>query len=133
MVNGSKGQLELEVVETDYVAPPELSKPKEDGTIASLYPGHAGDEQGATKLTVYPYWQRPYTVDIREISHDAHGGGDARLTADLFSGTALAIDRWAGGPPNATAHWPCSPVWPVTLRRRRDVLLTSRNSSIPNC
>jgi predicted dehydrogenase len=92
MVNGSKGRLELEVVETDYVAPPELSRPKADGTIASLYPGHAGDEEGATRLVVHPYWQRPYTVDISEVSHDAHGGGDGRLMADLFSGTALATD-----------------------------------------
>jgi predicted dehydrogenase len=92
MVNGSKGRLELEVVESDHVAPPELSKPKEAGTIASLYPGHAGDEEGATKLAVHPYWQLPYTVDIREVSHQAHGGGDARLAADLFSGTALATD-----------------------------------------
>jgi hypothetical protein len=90
MVNGSRGRLELEVVETAYVSP--VASGAQAGTIASLYPGHSGIENGATKLTIHPYWQPPSNVDIPEASQEAHGGGDARLAADLFSGAALAVD-----------------------------------------
>jgi predicted dehydrogenase len=103
MVNGSHGRLELEVVETAYVAPSAEAErgvhpPAGDGrgaqagTIASLYPGHSGVETGHTKLTIHPFWQPPSIVEIPEASEEAHGGGDARLTADLFSGSALAVD-----------------------------------------
>ena len=93
MVNGSRGRLELEVVETAYVAPPEeRSASAQAGSIASLYPGHSGIENGWTKLSIHPYWRPSYTVDVPEASQEAHGGGDARLTADLFSGSALAVD-----------------------------------------
>ncbi|HEY7222630.1 MAG TPA: Gfo/Idh/MocA family oxidoreductase [Micromonosporaceae bacterium] len=92
MVNGSKGRLELEVVETAHVALPAEGASATAGTIASLYPGHSGIENGWTTLTVHPFWQKPYTVDIAEVTRDAHGGGDARLLADLFSGSALTVD-----------------------------------------
>jgi predicted dehydrogenase len=135
MVNGSKGRLELEVVETAYVNPPapagSAAEPRsgegraassaaahggsavelrsgegraassaaahggsaaQAGTIASLYPGHSGVENGWTKLTLHPYWQPARTVEIPEASQQAHGGGDARLTADLFAGSALHVD-----------------------------------------
>jgi predicted dehydrogenase len=93
MVNGSKGRLELEVVETRYVHRPDPSRAAaQAGTIASLYPGHSGVEDGWTKLTVHPYWEPPYEVEIPEASQEAHGGGDARLTADLFSGRAGVTD-----------------------------------------
>ena len=105
MVNGSRGRLELEVVETAFVAPSHAQvrggadsvAPPEDragqaGTIASLYPGHSGIENGWTKLTLHPFWQPPSSVEVPEANREAHGGGDARLTADLFSGTALAVD-----------------------------------------
>ena len=62
------------------------------GAIASLYPGHSGIENGHTKLTIHPFWQPPSIVEIPEASQQAHGGGDARLTADLFSGSALSVD-----------------------------------------
>jgi len=93
MVNGSRGRLELEVVETAYVAPPGAGAAAADaGTIASLYPGHSGVENGWTKLTLHPFWQPSSTVEIPEATQEAHGGGDARLTADLFSGSALTVD-----------------------------------------
>jgi predicted dehydrogenase len=91
MVNGSKGRLELEVVETAHVEAPS-ARQAQAGTIASLYPGHSGIENGWTRLTVHPYWEPPHEVTIPEASQQAHGGGDARLTADLFSGQALAVD-----------------------------------------
>lgn len=92
MVNGSRGRLELEVVETAFVAPPDEPRPAAATGIASLYPGHSGVESGHTRLTLHPFWAPPSTVEIPEASQDAHGGGDARLTADLFSGSALAVD-----------------------------------------
>jgi predicted dehydrogenase len=93
MVNGSQGRLELEVVETAYVdLPPTAGSGAQAGTIASLYPGHSGIENGWTRMTLHPYWQPPSTVEMPEAMAEAHGGGDARLTADLFSGSALAVD-----------------------------------------
>jgi predicted dehydrogenase len=93
LVNGSRGRLELEVVETAYVNGPTEDGPgMQAGTIASLYPGHSGIENGHTRLTLHLFWQPPSTVEIPEANREAHGGGDARLTADLFSGTALAVD-----------------------------------------
>ncbi|MBX6751396.1 MAG: Gfo/Idh/MocA family oxidoreductase [Micromonosporaceae bacterium] len=92
MVNGSRGRLELEVVETAYVAPDAGAASADAGTIASLYPGHSGVENGWTKLTLHPFWQPPSTVEIPEATQEAHGGGDARLTADLFTGSALTVD-----------------------------------------
>jgi predicted dehydrogenase len=93
MVNGSRGRLELEVVETAYVQPPAPGGPSTTaGTIASLYPGHSGIENGWTRLTVHPYWAPSYAVEIPEASQQAHGGGDARLTAELFSGQAGVTD-----------------------------------------
>jgi len=112
MVNGSRGRLELEVVETAYVAPPtddpggmRGTEPPAGSGIAALYPGHSGVENGWTKLTLHPFWQPPSTVEIPEATEapghaqvrqgagrEAHGGGDARLAADLFSGSALTVD-----------------------------------------
>ena len=92
MVNGSRGRLELEVVETAYARSSPESPAAQTGTVASLYPGHSGIENGWTRLTLHPYWQPPSTVEVPEASPEAHGGGDARLTADLFSGSALAVD-----------------------------------------
>lgn len=67
--NGSKGRLEVRVVEKSYV---------NSG-------GHKEDE-GALKakiITVYPMFEAPYEVEIEEAS-GGHGGGDPILLRDIF-------------------------------------------------
>lgn len=68
-INGSKGRIQLSVVESTYV-------------------NGGGDtaEEGAVKkksITVFPMFDAPYTVDIEE-GKGGHGGGDPVLLNDLF-------------------------------------------------
>ena len=72
------------------------------GTVAGLYPGHAGGESGWSTLTVRPYWSPPRPVELNGIgdgttgggdpAREAHGGGDERMTAMLFSGNTSMAD-----------------------------------------
>jgi predicted dehydrogenase len=80
MVNGSKGRLELEVVENDHVAPGAAGGLKG----AQLHGDAAAAESGRYSLTVRPYWQPPYQVDVPGYAREGHGGADARMTAVLF-------------------------------------------------
>jgi predicted dehydrogenase len=103
MVNGSRGRLELEVVETDQVILPQSRVATgAAGTVAGLYPGHAGGEAGWSTLTLRPYWSPPRPIDLPEVgggttgggdpAREAHGGGDERMTAMLFSGDSAVAD-----------------------------------------
>jgi predicted dehydrogenase len=74
MVNGSRGRLELEVVESDHAAP---------GAHGTLSGGGAGWR----RLTVRPFWAPPREVPLPAYDRGGHGGADARMTADLFGGT----------------------------------------------
>jgi hypothetical protein len=69
--NGTKGRLEHEAQETVYISG--------DGTV----PGEM--RHGGTTIRVYPHFRKAYDVPIRK-ARGGHGGGDARLFADLFSG-----------------------------------------------
>lgn len=67
--NGTKGRIEMEVVEASYV-------------------NSGGDQalEGAVKgkkITVYPMFDAPYEVHVAE-SKGGHGGGDPVLLNDLF-------------------------------------------------
>jgi predicted dehydrogenase len=99
MVNGSKGRLELEVVESDHVAPAAAGRLKGTGPGAQLpgaqlpgaqlpgaqLPGDvAAPESGGYTLTVRPFWRPPYQVAVPGYSRAGHGGADARMTAVLF-------------------------------------------------
>lgn len=69
MFNGSKGRIELKVVERAYVNS-----------------GGKKEEEGALKhklLTVQPMFERAYEVEIEERA-GGHGGGDPILLNDLF-------------------------------------------------
>jgi predicted dehydrogenase len=68
MVNGSKGRLELEVVENDHVSHAE---------------GQASPEAGWATLTVHPFWHPPFAVPL-EHTMAGHGGADARMLQDIF-------------------------------------------------
>jgi predicted dehydrogenase len=77
MFNGSKGRLELEVVESDHVSA------RAAGLVKGT-PGAAASESGGYTLTVRPYWRPPYLVEVSGYSRAGHGGADARMTAALF-------------------------------------------------
>lgn len=67
--NGSKGRLEVKVVESSYVNA-----------------GGKQENEGATKMKsikVFPMFGEPYEVEIEEKS-GGHGGGDPVLLNDLF-------------------------------------------------
>jgi predicted dehydrogenase len=75
-VNGSRGRLELEVVETSFARPP--------GTTgsASLH-GHDAPDDASARLLVRPFWQPPREIPL-EVGQGGHGGADARLAQALF-------------------------------------------------
>ncbi len=79
MFNGSKGRIELEVVESTH------NELAEDAVVGpgSIHGTHAMKNAGGAKVSVHPLWQKPYEVPI-QISHGGHGGGDARLLNTLF-------------------------------------------------
>jgi predicted dehydrogenase len=91
MVNGSKGRLELEVVESDHVAPAAAGGLKG----AQLHGDTAAAEAGGYTLTVRPFWQPPYQVEVPGYARQGHGGADARMTEVLFG-----PDRAGSGAPD---------------------------------
>ncbi|GGI44519.1 dehydrogenase [Paenibacillus marchantiophytorum] len=78
MINGSKGRIELRVVEKSYV-------------------NSGGDkaDEGALKaksIKVFPMFAAPYEVEIEELA-GGHGGGDPILLRDIFD--KASDDRFA--------------------------------------
>lgn len=67
--NGSKGRIEMKVVERAYVN--SGGKKEDEGALSYK------------KLTVQPMFERPYEVAIEERA-GGHGGGDPLLLNDLF-------------------------------------------------
>src|SRR6185436_1200370 len=63
MFNGSRGRLELEVVENDRVGP--------------------GSEASA-RLTVRPFWAPPRDISLGPAVREGHGGADDRMLAQLL-------------------------------------------------
>ncbi|GIH17517.1 Gfo/Idh/MocA family protein [Rugosimonospora africana] len=107
MFNGSRGRLELEVVESDHVdlaAAGEvkgdraatrdralLSDPSGSASVSSgsaaLHGVEAASERGWVKLSVRPFWAPPYDVDVPGYTREGHGGADARMTDTIFGGS----------------------------------------------
>jgi predicted dehydrogenase len=84
MFNGSKGRLELEVVETDHVAPSAAGAVKgEPGSLSTA-------EQGWRRLLVRPFWAPPREITVDGHSRQGHGGADVRMLADLIRPDAPA-------------------------------------------
>jgi predicted dehydrogenase len=77
MFNGSRGRLELEVVESDHVAPDAAGDVKGQ-------PGAAASERGRVRLSVHPFWAPPREVPVEGYRREGHGGADARMLADLL-------------------------------------------------
>ena len=87
--NGSKGRLELDVMESDHVSPAGAGQVKG----AQLHGGAAAAESGGYALTVRPYWQPPRQVAVPGYTRSGHGGADSRMTNVLFSTAARTPDR----------------------------------------
>ena len=85
MVNGSKGRLELEIVESDHVSPSAAGQVKQG----------ASPESGSATLTVRPFWSPPYAVDLPPVERAGHGGADKRMTAVLLGGETDPMRRSA--------------------------------------
>jgi predicted dehydrogenase len=115
MINGSRGRLELEVVESDFVSPDGAREVKGHATArdiatqrdtASLHGVDSAVEDGHTRLTIHPYWRKSYEVEFEGLTRAGHGGADARMTAALFGPTPRRRDslgRQAGARDGALA------------------------------
>lgn len=79
MVSGSRGRLELEVVENDHVARAAAGGLKGGGHGVAAAP-----ESGGYTLAVRPFWQPPYYVDVPGYTRAGHGGADRRMAEVLF-------------------------------------------------
>jgi predicted dehydrogenase len=82
MVNGSRGRLELEVVESDHVSPEHLGE-------------LIGPEANWATLTVRPFWGPPRAIELPPYQREGHGGADERMTAVLLGAETDPMARSA--------------------------------------
>jgi hypothetical protein len=80
--NGSRGRLEVEVVENDHVAPSLAGEVK--GKSAALHGVEAAAENGWKKVLLRPFWEPPTEIPITGHSRHGHGGADSRMLAALL-------------------------------------------------
>ncbi|WP_405096104.1 Gfo/Idh/MocA family protein [Micromonospora sp. NBC_01412] len=99
MVNGSRGRVELEVVESDFVSPGAAGALKG----AALHGDEAAAEGGSATLTLRPFWSPPRRVEVEGYTRQGHGGADARMTKVLFGGAADPLHRAASARDGALA------------------------------
>lgn len=93
-INGTRGRLELEVVERTHVHPGSAGKMLgPDGKKAPVVDPsvtHVGASGGArtfgARLVLQQHWEEAQELTIPEGA-GAHGGGDAMLLDDVFRGT----------------------------------------------
>ncbi|WP_166355666.1 Gfo/Idh/MocA family protein [Phytoactinopolyspora limicola] len=78
--NGTKGRIELAVIERSYVSG-EVIDPNAAGADQ---PGNEPIDH--TRLTVQNLWGKARRVEVDEEGGGGHGGGDRRLLADVFGG-----------------------------------------------
>jgi predicted dehydrogenase len=78
MFNGTKGRLELEVIEQPYVS----------GAV-----GEARDPEDVSRIIgeplrilLRPHWGKPERISVDQKSMEGHGGGDERMLYDIFVG-----------------------------------------------
>jgi len=98
MFNGSRGRLELHVMENDFVSPAGAK-----GLKGALHGVEAAVEEGAARITVHPFWERPREVPVPGHTREGHGGADARMTAVLFGGENDPMGREASARDGALA------------------------------
>lgn len=78
MFNGSRGRLELEVVESAFREP--KGAQTSGGTV---HGAEALANAGGAKITVHNLWSRPRDIPV-QYNHAGHGGGDARMLSIIF-------------------------------------------------
>lgn len=98
MFNGSRGRLELHVVENDFVSPAGAR-----GLKGAVHGVDAAIEEGSARITVHPFWERPREVPVPGHTREGHGGADARMTAVLFGGENDPMGREASARDGALA------------------------------
>lgn len=81
MFNGSKGRLEVDVVERGYVSGSQDNHNK--AGQRDLDPAYLADEK--VQIRLQRHWQQAQLVAAEE-GHGGHGGGDERMLDDTFSG-----------------------------------------------
>lgn len=87
--NGSRGRLELDLTESDHVAPGVAGAVK--GHSAALHGAEAAAEQGGVSLRLRHFWQEPQEIPVAPYEKTGHGGADSRMVADIFeAGASLA-------------------------------------------
>lgn len=84
--NGTRGRLECEVEESSYV-----SGSESDSNRADLRDLKQHVVSEPTRIVIRPHWGKPVQVEI-PASGSGHGGGDARLLADILGDRAGAPD-----------------------------------------
>ncbi|KAF1961131.1 NAD(P)-binding protein [Byssothecium circinans] len=82
--NGSKGRLEINVVESGYNPLGAPIEKKADGENDANKEYIQGGVE-TTKIVVYPLFDKPYVVPV-EKGEGTHGGGDTVLLRDLLLG-----------------------------------------------
>lgn len=83
MFNGSKGRLELEVVESPYIS----GSDSDHNAARNVTGGTDFEIEEPTTLLFRPLWGKIQQIDIPELNTGGHGGGDERLLEDLFTKT----------------------------------------------
>ncbi|AGL17298.1 Gfo/Idh/MocA family protein [Actinoplanes sp. N902-109] len=91
MVNGSRGRLELEVVENDHVSRTAAGELKG----AAVHGMTENPEQGHRSLTLRRFWEPPRRIELSPYEKGGHGGADARMTAVLLGAATDPMDRSA--------------------------------------
>ncbi|MEV5843585.1 Gfo/Idh/MocA family oxidoreductase [Streptomyces sp. NPDC051985] len=81
--NGSEGRLELLVEESTWTR----SDVRIQGDSAVLHGERVGDSAGRTELMLRRFWEPPRELKV-QTGEGGHGGGDARMLADLFGAPA---------------------------------------------
>lgn len=79
--NGTKGRIEINVVEGQYVPGGERVTEKATAAEAKYIQGHVEKKE----IVVQPMFGEPYNVPIPE-GKGGHGGGDPVMLADVFGG-----------------------------------------------
>lgn len=88
--NGSRGRLELDMTESDHVAPAVAGQVK--GHSAALHGAEAAREQDGVSLRLREFWSPPVDIEVPAYERSGHGGADTRMIDALFERGPSALD-----------------------------------------
>lgn len=78
--NGSKGRLELNVLESAYVS----GKSDDHNSSKNMKGSSHRTVEEPTTLTLQKHWEKPQTLEINQVNSGGHGGADTLMLRDLF-------------------------------------------------